>query len=252
MTNTSKVAKSTEEMRAMSETGGALETLGTTNIPEFAGRDAIHIAVIRRVAATTLYPGQHVDVDGLPNGNKTVGIVDPYLTTPVYPGSQFWLLLYPRSITGLRHVWTHPDFDNEIQVYEKPAVETNTENKFEEIRESLMNDEKFVQEVLAKHEASKPKTWRDRVKEFPESEIIVRRAIETTGADFTSFMNFLESKQDTYYEDYDIGFMWDGGDYITSLGTDAHGSIDDEVWEHIEKLTGRSFPRRAKYFSCSC
>ena len=90
----------------------ALETLGTI-IDQTAGRDAVHIAVEPLIAAHSLRPGDHVGI--LPNGlagycEKALGIVDPFLKTTVDAGKSFWLLLYPRQITSLRHVWSHPAF----------------------------------------------------------------------------------------------------------------------------------------------
>lgn len=79
-------------------------------------RDAIHIAVAPVKAAKTLHPGRHVglnkDGDADPLVDTTVGIVDPYLTAPVKPGERFFIFLYPNTITGLRHVWTHPVLDS--------------------------------------------------------------------------------------------------------------------------------------------
>jgi hypothetical protein len=98
----------------------ALDTLGTI-IDSTQQRDAIHLGVQPAQAAMPLTVGQHVALvqgmayggAGLAPGTKTVGIVDPFLTAPVMPGQWFWLVVYPRQITSLRHVWTHPDFDSE-------------------------------------------------------------------------------------------------------------------------------------------
>lgn len=97
----------------------ALETLGTI-IDDNAGRDAIHLAVEPSVAAELLRAGQHV---GILNGKATtkarkkLGIVDPFLNDVVQPGQMFWLVVYPRQITSLRHVWSHPEFpEKELKV----------------------------------------------------------------------------------------------------------------------------------------
>lgn len=82
------------------------------------GRDAIHVAVAPMVAPIRLYPGQHVDAAGRPLGTS-VGIVDPFLSDTVMPGQRFFIFLYPNTVTGLRHEWTHPAFDGQA---EDPAV----------------------------------------------------------------------------------------------------------------------------------
>lgn len=81
--------------------------------PEDSRRDAIHVAVAPVIAGHSLPPGYHVGVmsDGcFGDVDVKVGIVDPFRETWVSPGERFWLLLYPGTITGLRHVWTHPAF----------------------------------------------------------------------------------------------------------------------------------------------
>jgi hypothetical protein len=89
----------------------ALETLGSI-IDENEKRDAIHLAVCPVVAQEELVPGQHVGPDG--TTKNPVGIVDPFLETSVNPGERFWLVIYPRKISSLRHVWSHPNFPDEI------------------------------------------------------------------------------------------------------------------------------------------
>jgi len=93
----------------------ALDTLGHI-IDDTQKRDAVHLAVEPAVAGDWLTPG--ADVGFLEDGKaydsgsdaKMVGIVDPFLKAPVRPGARFWLVVYPRQITSLRHVWEHPDF----------------------------------------------------------------------------------------------------------------------------------------------
>lgn len=90
----------------------ALATLGTI-IDDSQKRDAIHLAVIPMVAPVRLRPGQHVDKHGNPTGD-CVGIVDPFVMLKhIEPGDRFWLVIYPRVITSLRHVWSHPAFEEE-------------------------------------------------------------------------------------------------------------------------------------------
>ncbi len=110
----------------------ALETLGAI-IDETAGRDAIHLAVEPVIAAHTLRPGDHV---GLLSGGKAgasetpVGIVDPFLGRTVQPGERFWLVVYPRQITSLRHVWTHPAFGDAVEPAAKPDDEVTASRKW--------------------------------------------------------------------------------------------------------------------------
>lgn len=84
--------------------------------PIGAERDATHVAVVPMVAAHQLMPGVHVGIvedgrAGVEAENK-IGIVDPFLARPVSRGERFYLCLYPQSVSGLRHVYTHPALDN--------------------------------------------------------------------------------------------------------------------------------------------
>lgn len=79
-------------------------------------RDAIHIAVAPVIADEELKPGQHVGFTESQNmvrvgsQSRHIGIVDPFLKHAVYEGDQFWMFLYPNTVTGMRHEWEHPDF----------------------------------------------------------------------------------------------------------------------------------------------
>jgi hypothetical protein len=80
-------------------------------------RDAVHVALCPMMAGERLEPGEHVRVeDGDAHSaaaGEGVGVVDPFLRRPVEPGERFWLLLYPGTITSLRHEWSHPAIPDE-------------------------------------------------------------------------------------------------------------------------------------------
>lgn len=97
-------------------------------------RDAIHIAALAVYAGETLRPGEHVGV--YPHGmldimvmyhearniavkyaEKTIGIVDAFLTEPVKFGERFWLFLYPGTIESLQHTWKHPTLDKPLEPF---------------------------------------------------------------------------------------------------------------------------------------
>lgn len=99
---------------------------------EVVNRDAIHVAVVPCVAGEQLYTrspvrlrlgstdvvvSAHVITDA-----NCIGIVDPFLDALwVQEGARCWVLLKPNTVTGLRHEWTHPAFD------EVPAPRNDSE-----------------------------------------------------------------------------------------------------------------------------
>lgn len=109
----------------------ALETLGMIHQHD-EKRDAIHLGVEPVEAAVELEPGQRIGMykglaypaDSFPEGNpiKVLGIVDPFLNGLVFKGQRFWLVVMPRQITSLRHVWEHPDFPDSRETSHPVAV----------------------------------------------------------------------------------------------------------------------------------
>lgn len=91
-------------------------TLGKL-IDETAQRDAIHIAIAPVIASQSLMPGEHCGLiagsDNTAGGaacTRPIGIVDPFLTQRIEAGERFYLFLYPQTVTGMRHHWSHPAF----------------------------------------------------------------------------------------------------------------------------------------------
>lgn len=113
-------------------TKDAVATMGTILTDDVGGRDAVHVAVIAVAAEEKFAPGQDVGVSTSGNASarvEPVGIVDPFLKQMVQPGQRFWLYLYPRTITSLRHQWTHPAFQDDAQdvVYSTPSSKLASE-----------------------------------------------------------------------------------------------------------------------------
>ncbi len=100
----------------------ALETLGMIHYRQ-EKRDAIHLAVLPVIAARSLKPGADVGIkDGRASTAYTphVGIVDPFLSDGPASGQSFWLVIYPRKIQSLRHVWSHPGIPEETPAQSEP------------------------------------------------------------------------------------------------------------------------------------
>ncbi len=91
---------------------------------EVARRDCVHVAIAPAYACMPLSPGGRVCLGSGSTENAldaehftnlpAVGIVDPFLTQPVEIGQRFWIFLFPGTITGMRHLWSHPAFARKV------------------------------------------------------------------------------------------------------------------------------------------
>ncbi len=124
----------------------AVATMGEILSDDAGGRDAVHVAVVSCVATAKLEPGQDIgigeqqgrDYEALATA-KHIGRVDPFLKEAVLKGQRFWLYLYPRSITGLNHQWTHPAFPDAgaDQVYSPPSKKLASEKWMRDLAERV-------------------------------------------------------------------------------------------------------------------
>lgn len=206
----------------------ALETLGTK--PKSGGRDAVHIAVDLAVAGEKLHPGEHVGiVDGkarskVAKGVKLVGIVDPFLAEWVEEGEKFWLMVYPRQITSLRHVWEHPDFAPSDGL---AAVQGQLAKL-----KSAAESEAWLVNWCDSHDCPSWAKVRELLEAGPGAKI-----------------NWDDEDGDYYGASYEVDS--DGTGYLYFGGIDAHADIPDEFWEHAEAVLGKSLTHVGT-FSCSC
>lgn len=86
-------------------------------------RDAIHIAVIPLVADNSFSAGMQVllSKDGKASSEEgtVIGIVDPFLNVEISRGDRFWVFLYPNTVTGMKHHWSHPVIDKHFHPKEE-------------------------------------------------------------------------------------------------------------------------------------
>ena len=199
----------------------ALETLGMIHTRE-EKRDAIHLAVIPAEAGQNLNRAEHVylyegkafrsDAEG-----KSIGIVDPFLDDEgAKKGQRFWLVIFPRVITSLRHVWSHPEIADEA------GATVSTQSA----------DPKSSEEWLRGWCASSEISYEDLIEVSLTGEV---------------------KDDDKIASEYYGGRRWQvSGDSLLSLGSDAYGEIPMDVWLHVRNVIGKEPMCRASYFSCSC
>jgi hypothetical protein len=206
-------------------TTDALDTLGSIIGPD-EKRDAIHLAVDPVEAGERLRPAEHVTLVGgkawLAGPGHGIGIVDPFLEENVARGERFWLVVYPRQITSLRHVWEHPALD-----------------------EPLKKDDPDQSHIPDQSNASHAETWlRDWLGESELSHVPLEgivQAVETGNwGDPTS--------------DYS-GLNFDSEFGFTSIGIDAYGRVPDEFWAHLADYLGHEVPHlttNSNRIGCTC
>lgn len=193
-------------------------------------RDAVHMAIAPAVAGERMRPGMHV---GFHEGKaynsiaKFIGIVDPFLDdSGVKKVDKFWVFLYPGSITSLRHEWTHPSFQDDPVAQPAPISDAEREAA-RHVAERLTNSgEHWLREFCRNGDCLNYEQLIDAIK---NGESI--------------------SAEDEYGDRFSIRI---GDEYISVGGTDAHGTIPDEFWDHVEAVTGKKQLKRPTYFSCSC
>ena len=212
-----------DKSKKLAELANAVETLGSL-IGDGEGRDAIHVAVLPVTAGETLHPAQHIGIkDGvaMTTATKLVGIVDPFLRGAVHTGQKFWMLLYPRTITSLRHVWSHPDFADEIL----PGVPAVSDSTVESLIRLDADDAKAASEA-----------WLN---------------------DFAKRL-FSYYANDDYERDYGsplevlILGLEHGGGFCTDIEYGDDVKPSEELFMHYERYTGKTLTTKPQYFRCAC
>lgn len=231
----------------------ALESLGTI-LEGTEGRDAIHLAVEPVIAAEKMFPGHHVRLmaDGRAGGGlpkDCVGIVDPFLPRPVERGERFWLVVYPRQITSLRHVWTHPAFPEAV-----PSASATASPATRDVGQQIEENNRALAELVARCAAdpdsrAASEAW---LREFiarsdcPDYETVMAAAVKPGSHMIEETYEYGGEKRSWL-----VGHTLDD-DFFYFQGRDAHSEIPAEFWYHVAIVTGEEIEHRPRTFACSC
>lgn len=232
----------------------ALETLGTIHTHE-EHRDAIHLGVEPVEAGEHLNPSEHIGIG--PDGKaystvdscvysniKALGIADPFLTSAINPGDKFWLVVYPRQITSLRHVWTHPDFDANEDQKVLDITEVKSEELMQEIQRRLGVEYEPVKAVATYTSPAYPESIGARMEAAWDW-------INSYALGLGLFTDELMEYADMWVDARRRG-TW--GEYLCKGGDLEGEHVSDEFWDNYDIVRGRitGDNERGSFFTCSC
>ena len=190
-------------------------------------RDAIHIAVIPLVAAGEFLPGQPFRLAYTDNtkavpvttadSTDCIGIIDPFLDENEYigEGDRVWGVLFPNTVTGMRHHWEHPAF-----------------SETESVIETVNNDEEEEEES---NQLTRQEHW-DWIRDFADRWRFDLDELVSNAKSFNAWRYATARGRDLHSageleEDHDL------------------------FWYHLEGYTGQQFSpehRGSMGWSCSC
>ncbi|QOI72523.1 hypothetical protein pEaSNUABM50_00533 [Erwinia phage pEa_SNUABM_50] len=223
----------------------ALDTLGTIHTRD-EHRDAIHLGVEPVIAGEDIAVGANIGIgtDGKAYATdfrsdiKAVGISDPFLRNRINEGESFWLVVYPRKITSLRHVWSHPDFDSDEPVLDISSL--SSEEIMAEVQKRLV-------------QSSTPPVQSSAAPELDESLRIAEA--------FTWIDNYADNLGLNVEELIDYADSWVNsqkrgsfGEYLCKGGLLEGEWVSDEFWDNYDvyRSTKTLDEHRGSFFTCSC
>lgn len=217
----------------------ALETLGTIHVRQ-EYRDAIHLAVEPVIAGQPLKAGDHIYLHGgkafkVPkNSSSALGIVDPFLPSQVKEGQSFWLVVYPRKITSLRHVWSHPSFPETVDVTESITPQRKIPETLEESQTRVVATKTALYDLEQERIQAKQTAY-NWIDNYRDSLGIEASTEELIG-----------------YGESNLGSKY--GDYLVEGGTLEDECVAEEFWDHLAIYLNREIPNedRNNFFSCGC
>lgn len=224
--------------------------LGQLASPD-AARDAVHIAITPVIIASgPLEPGFHIQLT--PDGQATtgphpIGIIDPFLQRPVKAGERCFILLYPNTITSLRHDWSHPAFPKVAEAAPAaPVAQSAAPDAIYNEADVYGDPCQGCWDAEPPEAPAAPCCPEPGVSDRPSTEretavTLIRNVADEHGLSYDEMME--SARNFVIYGDYRVdGGRWEG------MG------VGSSFWDAYEIVTGETVPedKRGGIFSCSC
>jgi hypothetical protein len=194
----------------------ATATMGTILPDDASGRDAVHVAVVAVTASRTLVPGAHV-------GFSSMSSPDNLTVTS--------LLVKDKCIGIVDPYLTEPvKKGQKFWLYLYPRTITSLHHQW---KHPAFDDDAGSKYTPPARVIESMEWIRNycRTGDGPSYEILMDAIAK------------LAKEGNTSWND----------EYLHIDGTDAHGEISPELWEHAENVLGYPIPwDKPKYFSCAC
>ena len=194
----------------------AVATMGGLLPDNVAGRDAVHVAVFSATAREgTLFPGQHVAIVSLSEQDAIVSATAEHQTVGIVDP----FLRAPVHPGQRFWVYLYPRTITALSHrWSHPAFEA-TDSVYVPPSDKLKSEE-WLRDFVSRTDCPS----------YEEVMGLAAHFAQTGDAD-----------------------GYGGTEYLLVRGSDAHGDIPPEFWDHAEVVLGRKIPgERPAYFSCSC
>ena len=217
--------------------------LGKTIKDDDETRDAVHVAVLSCCSNYYLRPGDPIDLEltdegyyAVPSKGKGVGIVDPFLANNINAGVGFYVLLYPGTITSLKHYWTHPDIPTSVKWEEPEQEATEPEPEI-----SIEQSEQWMEEFAKEHLGTNKQDAIELGDRFYDGEHVIVN--KDNGRGFPDGFGGQAASREDY-----------GGETMRDWWYEE--SNQKTFWTHYCNITGKEMPDLEDYgvggFTCSC
>lgn len=243
-----------------------LDLIGKILPKGYDKRDAIHIAVLPvKVGSVYLSPGEYMTLNKKKEAvsasePRAIGIIDPFLRLDAKKGDTVFCFLKPGTVTGLRHVWTHPDLsEEEVEQPQQSKVNLDSNQAFLAKIAENPDDEApygvYADWLEGDGNEKEAKYYRNLPKRRKEAKAWMEEFVES--------INGGDGGLEEYYTQVTVEKVLDAAKVYQMTGesemyfnnTSAQELFSEkqsEFWDHFAVLSGIPVTNREWFWRCGC